>query len=635
MPIDFDAVAAAFRVPLHEQIHLVNPLFLRLHRQLEALVDKTERQQRAIRVFPLTQWISGALAVTLSPRQVGALAEQRTQPSSVVDQLRAGGRRFIAGIGWIETAAVQELAIPRVLEVVAEPLEAVVRSLERFATPSAELFDPYHRSVSDMFGAIDLGLRGVIDGEPQLRQFLLGAQHLGGAAQLGGQRLSVALRRLFPPSAQAAAGPPSPTPQPQSFPERLRGLGETVLEGVFLIPIASQTLELGIRRAAPMIEEALLIRLASIEQSIGTVRSHLYPVLRSILTQERGALAWLQAIEIVVTIYIRAFTVLADVWLTTVVAGVRTYLSALTAFANEWIRFVRLIQFVLEALMSYDVMAPLSSLPGVPKITLGDIANAATSDPAMAIYRAQIGSALIAAAGVAPTLSLRLRILAAYDVMTLALTPGAMPAETGLFTLPPGGFPDISRTLFSGTRLADLTAALTDFGEQTRALARDSISAGVDALGQIGRAATDAAHRATSHSREQFAELARTAHQDAVDSFAGPAAEVSEELRTRREDPLASAFEQAVARGGLEIVFAAIPTYLGEVRRYWEERRPTPTSPHILARHGRLERVRVPRLTIRAAGRRADAQTAADVAARWRTAVGEAYLAGLEAAAAA
>ncbi|HUO69803.1 MAG TPA: hypothetical protein VMU39_03420, partial [Solirubrobacteraceae bacterium] len=67
------------------------------------------------------------------------------------------------------------------------------------------------------------------------------------------------------------------------------------------------------------------------------------------------------------------------------------------------------------------------------------------------------------------------------------------------------------------------------------------------------------------------------------------------------------------------------------VRRYWDDRAPTATSPHILARHGHVERVRVPRLTIRAPGRRADADSAAAIAARWRTAVGQAYLTGLAA----
>jgi hypothetical protein len=55
---------------------------------------------------------------------------------------------------------------------------------------------------------------------------------------------------------------------------------------------------------------------------------------------------------------------------------------------------------------------------------------------------------------------------------------------------------------------------------------------------------------------------------------------------------------------------------------------PPPTSPHILARHGRLGGVRVPRLTVRANGRVADRQLAALVAVRVHDAVGEAYVGG-------
>ena len=99
----------------------------------------------------------------------------------------------------------------------------------------------------------------------------------------------------------------------------------------------------------------------------------------------------------------------------------------------------------------------------------------------------------------------------------------------------------------------------------------------------------------------------------------------------RQPDPLATAFEQAVTSGGFALVGGAIPAYVGEMRRFWATKRPPvppPTSPHILARHGRLGGVRVPRITVRASGRVADRQLAALVAARFHDAVGEAYVGG-------
>src|SRR5262249_19123304 len=79
------------------------------------------------------------------------------------------------------------------------------------------------------------------------------------------------------------------------------------------------------------------------------------------------------------------------------------------------------------------------------------------------------------------------------------------------------------------------------------------------------------------------------------------------------------------------LIGQAIPAYVGEMRRFWATRRPPlppPTSPHILARHGRLGGVRVPRLTVRVSGRVADTRLAALVAARLHDAVGEADFSG-------
>jgi len=86
-----------------------------------------------------------------------------------------------------------------------------------------------------------------------------------------------------------------------------------------------------------------------------------------------------------------------------------------------------------------------------------------------------------------------------------------------------------------------------------------------------------------------------------------------------------------VTSGGFALVGGVVPAYVAEMRRFWATKRPPvppPTSPHILARHGRLGGVRVPRITVRASGCAADRQLAALVAARFHDAVGEAYVGG-------
>ncbi|MGH9277039.1 MAG: hypothetical protein ACRD12_02870, partial [Acidimicrobiales bacterium] len=99
-------------------------------------------------------------------------------------------------------------------------------------------------------------------------------------------------------------------------------------------------------------------------------------------------------------------------------------------------------------------------------------------------------------------------------------------------------------------------------------------------------------------------------------------------VAARPPDPLARAFEEAASSTGIVTAAAAVPAYVGQMRRFWATRtavEPRPTSAHILARHGRLAMVRVPRMSVHTGGRAPDADLAAMTAARFRASVGTAY----------
>jgi hypothetical protein len=142
--------------------------------------------------------------------------------------------------------------------------------------------------------------------------------------------------------------------------------------------------------------------------------------------------------------------------------------------------------------------------------------------------------------------------------------------------------------------------------------------------------AAEADRAASMGSPARLRELAAHAADMAEQVFGPEADAVQKQIAERRVDPLAAAFEDAVAGQGFQLVGAAIPAYVGEVGRYWagRPRAEHPTSPHLLARRGRLGAVHLPRMTVRAAGRSPDGALASAVAVRFRSAVGEAYLAG-------
>jgi hypothetical protein len=189
-------------------------------------------------------------------------------------------------------------------------------------------------------------------------------------------------------------------------------------------------------------------------------------------------------------------------------------------------------------------------------------------------------------------------------------------------------FPDIGELLLGSGRAEALGAALLGFGEAARGLVSGALRTAASTAARLGEAGADAARRAASiNSTAQFAAIARVAHDQASAAVSGPLAEVRAEMDRRSPDAMADTFEDAVARGGIQAAAAAIPAYVGEVRRYWEHRQP-PTSPHILARHRRIERVRVPRMIVHGGTRTPDAALADEIALRFRAAVAVAFDAG-------
>ena len=199
-------------------------------------------------------------------------------------------------------------------------------------------------------------------------------------------------------------------------------------------------------------------------------------------------------------------------------------------------------------------------------------------------------------------------------------------------TMPLAGFPDVYDAFFGGGREAALVASVDAFGVEVRGGIRTSLDGAAATFEALGNTFAAEADRAASMgSTARMRELAGDSAAFAERVFGPEADRLRADAEARQPDQLALAFEQAVSSGGFALVGGAIPAYVGEMRRFWATKRPPverPTSPHILARHGRLGGVRVPRMTVRASGRVADRQLAALVAARFHDAVGEAYVGG-------
>jgi hypothetical protein len=277
----------------------------------------------------------------------------------------------------------------------------------------------------------------------------------------------------------------------------------------------------------------------------------------------------------------------------------------------------------------------LRILPSLPKVTVDDLISFLIGEAALDI-RDAILSFLGAASDVlwlagADDLRAKVDALAAIVGIVLTPTPFTMPPDV-MPTTPLAGFPDVYEAFFGGGRAATFLGAIDRFGVESRAGIRTALGGAQTALASLGTTfAAEADRAATMGSVAEMGTMAGHAGEMAERVFGPEAARVREQMAARRPDQLAAAFESAITTGGFALIGSAIPAYVGQMRRFWEQHRAPvehPTSPHILARHGRLGAVRVPRIEVRAPGRTPNRELATAVSARFHEAIGDAYMSG-------
>jgi hypothetical protein len=634
VPIDFTGIAARFGDQLAEQTHSWPFLFDRFDDAVKKLVEQSDKAERATRGYPIFRYRDGALAVYVDPLGT-ELLPSGSPPLGFVAGLQAGGRRFLDGIGWAGTAVEQELALPRMLGVAAGAVNAVIASIDRFRRPDAATFDDRARRLSDVFGLLVLGYNSLLGAEAR-------AQLIGVAKGAGG--LYREYLELVPPS------PSTGRSTVDYLVDTFEALGEQLLGAVVLLPVLGEALAVLVHDGALAAKRMILTELAQVEATVHGLRAAAIDGLIQGMNLGQLAADWLFAARLVV---------LADIAIVTTVLPelVRSFLDGLRAFAEgvrawgEWLSILmREIKSAINAFMSFDLVGwalkkllpdPVVDVLPLPTITIDDLIAFLSGIGALWVrdrldkFFDRLERLINVADHVpfVPDLSnFYWKVDALSAVFHIVLTPTPPPPPDVVPPMPLAGFPNVYDTFFGGGREAGLVASVDAFGVEARGGIRTGLGAATKMFERLGTTFAVEADRAASvGSIGRMRELAADSAVMGERVFGPEADRLRVDAEGRRPDPLATAFEQAVTSGGFALVGGAIPAYVGELRRFWATRRPPvpqPTSPHILARHGRLGGVRVPRITVRASGRVADRQLAALVAARFHDTVGEAYVGG-------
>jgi hypothetical protein len=659
VPIDFAAVAARFgpQLALEAQRALVSQRAISL--VLEKRRSAAVAVEQATRMFPIVRFYDEAVTMVVSSSQRGILAVT-SPPPSFVDQLVRGGSDFVEGISrFVEpfTKGTKSGPIVRFVTSFDRALGEVVASVERFAKPTPEMFDPSRRSAGDLFGLAALGFRALAE-----------ASRKGGEIDTFVEQLrgTLAIVRGEEGGGGTVAGPAPEAPE-RSLVEQLDAAALEIVSGIVVVGALPELIRLLLEAAGIRIRVWILDEFQKIERSVLDFRASM--LRKSTI----GLVAWAdKAIDVFdaiqqvlganIAFMLRFWRRLGSDF----GEGVRSFAIGIVDFFAGFLEFIRAVPKWLDVLTGFDLTELLRPVLGwagglvsvIPSIRIADVldadarhVNADLADTLDSLISAEESDSELGRTLAWPWKQeffdkVDFALAQAHELVD-ALFPGwgesgshaiAIPAEAPplVFT---SNAPNIFDTLFGGGRatkvigLVDKLQTSLDYGMgETLRRARDGVGKFAT---DFEKAAADAARLRVGARFDRVAAHSTTL----ADTVFGPEVrDAKKAVADRPPDALAQAFESWLATGGFVLIGEVIPAYVQEIARHWREQVEhgeeltaplLPTSPRILRQRAALGRVEVPRLTLRApGGRELDGGLADEGAFRFSNAVSDAYETG-------
>ncbi|MBV9788200.1 MAG: hypothetical protein JOZ51_08510 [Chloroflexi bacterium] len=656
MPIDFASIAEQFRAPIGAQMQTISRAFERLGRWLATRRKAFEELERNSRSFPVIRFYNEAVTLTVTERQRGALAPG-AEPPTLAAGLRAGGADFVRGIGRIGTAIREDLILPRFFGMLRAITTMILESVERFNPPTAAMFDINARRGSDLFGEAGLLVGAIGQSRIQIKRFV-------GWVSMARTRWQAAFPSATP--ASSATATPAPAAGGEFDAAALLGTFDTVVQGIsgalLLLPILPRTLAIIAQAAILRIKFKVVTMLQGAEARLFQLRRSVIDLFSVQLLGFLGtAQSFLIAIAILMLSNVGFYLRFGIAYGREFIGQLRRFLGRFSGFINHWQSVIVRIFETIDKILDFNLTPLILSFLGVvgwvinkvgdpPAFTIRDLLGVGATAARLAGRIAMekwLGRVLgtLSIASRVPWLgkyarAVRRRVSALRDLLRVALRPMA---DFPMFTRPPGysgaNFPNIYNAFFGGPVAADLRRRLGEFETSAIDGVGSILGAGTDLLRGLGTSFDRSADEfARLGSPRRYQRLVADANQLADTALGDQVAALSERGAQASANPVAATFERWLIDSGFELMGAAIPLYINEMRHYWhaivaEETSaaagtPPPTSPHILARRVRIGAVRVPSMTIRATGRDLDDTLAATIAARFRTAVAESYRSG-------
>ena len=433
------------------------------------------------------------------------LLPRRCAPLGFVAGLQAGGRRFLAGIGWTATSVRQELAIPRMLGFAADAVRAVVASIDRFRAPGPGMFDDRERRLSDVFGLLVLAYNS----PPRPRRARTAHRRCEGS----GGPLPRRVREALPADA------PTGRSTVDSIVDTTEVLAEQLLAGVVLLPILGDALAALVHDGALLAKRLILTELAKVEAEVRALRGGC----------DRGTARRLStsASSPPTGSSRHVWIVLGDIAIVTVVLPslVQSFLTGLRAFAEgvsawgAWVAdLMEKIRSVVDAFMSFDLVGFVLRGPELPPELARQAAPHSRKSRSTRLISFLVGMdvaeikfvldrffdsalRLINVADHLPWVDLDnfyWRVDALAKAFDIVLTPTPPPPPDVMPTMPLAGFPDVYDAFFGGGRGATLVSSIDGFGDEARLAIRTVLGGAERTFDNLGTAFAAEADRAAS-----------------------------------------------------------------------------------------------------------------------------------------
>jgi hypothetical protein len=643
VPIDATSLARAFEI----QRRILAPIFDRLGLWLDKRLKDAQLLDDKTRGFPILRLRDEALAMYIADHQKGAVLE----PPSFAESVKSSGHAFVDGVAHIRTAIDESLGLLDLVGAVTRAVGAVRASVDRFAVPRPDMFNPDERRGSDLFGLAALGVRVALGSLDQI---------LDAARDMAGVKKAVT---------DAIASPTTPGgPQVEAtLGETLDEVARELLGGILILPAATAMLETIFAAAGQVIRREVLKTFDGVLRGVYGLRRQVFELFFAELP---ALLDWLEQnlllADVLITVSLRFIFEFARLYVGDLVTALTDLTAQLKVVIDFW------VDTILTFLKATDAIGNVNLTPvfmtlfiGIPGWLISKALPAYTIADLIRDGGQVLRVALIAViAGARATLALRkanplfwfkktdfLRGVAEklsliQDIVSEALRGGPSMPDEVLDKSPVAHFADIGKTV--------LDPAVAVLGPKLKAT-RDTLSTEIGAIFTAGGDALvklqtefDAASAAAVHlgSPAGLTAIAKQADLHAGAAFGPQLDELGRRIAAAPEDPVAASFEKWLTGGGFDAVGKAIPAYIVELDRAWRERQGTPreasalltdkmltdtTSPHLLAkRKVRLARVEMKELRFRVTAPRVDEDLAERIADALGIQVAAAYARGRE-----